>query len=113
MPTTSLCFRAHLRPASTVGVRCARQRARLLERLAPRLTRRGELVVHADPTRSRARNRERARDRLAQLVREALVVRRMRIATRPTRPAREGRLAEKRRRAAVKKRRGPVRPDEH
>lgn len=81
-------------------------RRRLLERLGPRLTTRGQLVVHAQRFRSRARNRALARERLAELVREALHVEPPRVATRPTRTARQRRLEAKRHRAAVKRGRG-------
>jgi ribosome-associated protein len=86
----------------------ATQRARLLRRLASRLTRRGELIVHARRFRSRPRNRQLARERIGELVREALAVRRPRVATRASRAARARTLAEKRRRAAVKRQRGRV-----
>ena len=88
------------------------QRRRLLAALAGRLTRRGHLVVHAQRFRSRARNRELARDRLAELVREALVTRRRRVATAPSRGQRRRRLEDKRRRSAVKRTRGRPRDDE-
>ena len=82
------------------------QRARLLARLAGRLTRSGELVVHASDARSRARNRDGARDRLAALVRAGLAVPRPRRATRPTLGSRERRLDAKRHRSARKRERG-------
>jgi len=78
------------------------QRARLLARLAERLTRGGDLVVHAGGFRSRARNREAARRRLAEIVREGLAVARPRVPTRAGKAAQERRIREKRRRAAVK-----------
>lgn len=84
------------------------QRARLLRRLASRLTRRGELVVHARRFRSRPRNRELARERIAELVRDALAIRRPRLATRASRAARARALDAKKRRAAVKRQRRPV-----
>jgi ribosome-associated protein len=85
------------------------QRRLLLQRLAGRLTREGELVVHCGVTRSRARNRELARERLAALVREALRPRRARVPTRPRAGARERRLAAKRRRGELKRTRRPPR----
>jgi ribosome-associated protein len=88
------------------------QRARLLERLAGRLTREGELVLHAGAERSRARNRALARERLAEIVRAALRVPRPRRATAPTAGSRERRLAAKRRRAARKRERRPRAGDE-
>jgi len=81
------------------------QRKRLLERLGPRLTRSGSLVVHAGRSRSRGKNREAARERLAELVRGALRVTRRRVPTRPGKGARERRLTEKKQRGATKERR--------
>ena len=78
------------------------QRARLLERLAPRLTNDGVLVLHASEHRSQHRNREAALARLAMLVGEALEVPRERRPTRPTRSARRRRLEAKRIRSTTK-----------
>ena len=78
------------------------QRARLLERLAPRLTNDGVLVLHASEHRSQHRNREAALARLTAIVGEALEVPRERRATRPTRAARKRRLEAKRARGATK-----------
>ncbi|MGH0031374.1 MAG: alternative ribosome rescue aminoacyl-tRNA hydrolase ArfB [Myxococcota bacterium] len=88
------------------------RRRRLLSRLDARLTRRGHLVVHAQQHRSRGRNRELARERLAELVRDALVVRRARVATAPSRGQRRRRLEDKRRRSAVKRTRSRPRGDD-
>ena len=84
------------------------QRARLLRRLRPKLTRGGDLVVHARRFRSRGRNRELARERLAELVREALATPKTRVPTRRSRASRERALAAKRRRARLKQTRGQV-----
>ena len=59
----------------------------------------------AQDGRSQARNRELAVERLVAKLAEALRVERRRVATRPTAAARERRLAEKRRRAGVKRNR--------
>jgi len=88
------------------------QKARLLHRLGPRLTARGELVVHAQSEREQARNRAEARRRLAELVHAALVPERPRHATRPGRGAVERRLDWKRRRSQSKRTRRPVRGDD-
>jgi ribosome-associated protein len=74
----------------------------LLSRLAQRLTRDGELVIHAGRARSRARNRERARERLAELVSGGLAMPRKRVATRPSAGSRTRRIEQKKRRSAVK-----------
>ena len=87
-------------------------RARLEARLATRLDSRGVIRVAAADTRSQAQNRTLALERLARLVREALVVPRVRRATKPTKASKERRLDEKKRRASVKAdRRRPRRDD--
>ncbi len=80
-----------------------RQRQRLLERLAPRLTRHGVLRVRVESERSQRRNRDEARDRLAALVRDALRELPRRRPTRVPLGARRRRLERKRRRAAIKR----------
>ena len=82
-----------------------RERSRALERLASRLTD-GVVTVAAENERSQLMNREGARARLASLLREAVAPPPPpRVATRPTRGARERRLEGKRRRAQVKRNR--------
>mgnify|MGYP001010482351 CR=1 FL=1 len=77
------------------------QRARALERLAPRLA--GTvLTVAAAEHRSQRRNRTAARERLAALLREAVQPPVPRRATRPTLGSRRRRLEAKRERAEVK-----------
>ena len=82
------------------------QRARILDRLAPRITRDGLLRVHASNHREQARNLEDARERLRALLAAALERPRSRRPTRPTRGSRERRLGAKRRRSEVKRQRG-------
>jgi ribosome-associated protein len=71
------------------------QRALLLSALRTRLSAAGDIRVVASDTRSQARNRALAETRLAELVRRALIVKKPRKKTRPTRGAVERRLAEK------------------
>jgi ribosome-associated protein len=80
-------------------------RARVMRRLASRITRDGILMVHVEDHRSQHRNREVARERLAALIRGALAPRKRRVPTRPSGAARRRRLADKRHRAAIKQRR--------
>jgi ribosome-associated protein len=87
-------------------------RARLLERLAARLDGEGRLRVVASESRSQLRNREAATERLRELVAAALVVRKPRKRTKPSRAAKAARLEAKRRRSAVKRERRPPRHDE-
>lgn len=82
------------------------QRSRVLERLSGRLVA-GVLTVVASEYRSQLRNREAARIRLAAMLRAALAPDPpTRRPTRPSRGARERRLADKRRRGDVKRFRG-------
>ncbi len=61
----------------------------------------------AQDERSQARNRELAVERLVEKLRQALAVPRRRVATKPTKSARERRLESKRRRARTKRLRRP------
>ena len=80
-----------------------------LRRLAGRRwTQDGAVLIRAEETRSQARNREIARERLAELIRQALVAPRKRIATRPTLGSKRRRLAAKTQRGEVKSLRGRV-----
>jgi ribosome-associated protein len=73
------------------------------------------VVAKAGPTlravaqdeRSQWRNRELAVERLVEQLRDALKVRRRRVATKPTKASRERRLESKKRRAQTKKLRRP------
>jgi ribosome-associated protein len=80
-------------------------RSRALERLAPRLAD-GVLTVASSGERSQLMNRQEARARLAALLRDAVAPpQRPRVATKPTRGARERRLADKKRRSDTKRNR--------
>ena len=82
-----------------------RQRALLRSRLDHRLTRDGELLLHAGRARSRARNLERARERLVEIVLEGLATTRTRIATKASAGARKRQAQQKKLRSAVKSQR--------
>ncbi len=80
-----------------------------LKRLAGRKwTQEGAIVIQVDETRSQARNREIARERLVELIRQALVVPKRRIATKATWGSQQRRLATKSARGEVKAMRGRV-----
>ena len=91
-----------------------KQLARIRSVLTSRLTQRGLLVVHAQRHRSRTRNRELARGRLAELVSDALMERRRRVKTRPSRGSTQRVRAEKQQRSELKRTRRRVgrSPDE-
>ena len=79
------------------------------DRLSRRLGRRVE--VTASDTRSQWRNREIARDRLTEMLERGLVEPKQRRKTKPTRRARERRLAAKKARSELKRNRRPPSPD--
>ena len=89
---------------STVGSDAQRQR--LLQKLGPVLS------ITADDERSQSRNRDIAERRMAQRIREALVVEKPRRKTKPTRGSKERRLKTKRAKSQNKQlRRAPNRDD--
>jgi ribosome-associated protein len=88
----------------------ARERLRALA--ARRLDARGFLLVTSQRTRDQHRNLEDAREKVRRLLARSLLAPRTRRPTRATTGARERRLAEKRRDAAVKRARGQVRGED-
>ena len=81
------------------------QRARVETKLASRLDGDGWLRVVSSARRSQGQNREAAEERLITLIRGALVVPKRRKATKPSRGAKEARLAEKKKRGDRKRQR--------
>jgi ribosome-associated protein len=81
------------------------QRQRLRAKLVARLDADGRVRVVANGRRSQRQNRRDAEERLAALIKYALHVPKKRRPTKPTRAAREKRLAEKKRRSVIKRER--------
>lgn len=81
-------------------------RERLLARRDRRLTDEGVIVISAQRFRTQERNREDARQRLATLIQSILVPPKKRIATKPSKGARERRLVGKKERSEIKRGRG-------
>jgi len=77
-----------------------------------RVTEDGALIIVARNQRTQEGNRREALERLAELLRRALVVPKVRKATRPTRAARQRRMDTKTQRRATKQLRGRVRWDD-
>ena len=77
-------------------------RERLLARRDRRMTDAGVLVLNAQRFRTQERNREDARQRLVHFIETGLHAPKPRIATKPSRGAKERRLGEKRGRATIK-----------
>ena len=74
-----------------------------------RMTADGVLVIDSRAHRTQGQNREAARERLLELLRRAAVRPRSRRKTKPSKAAREKRLATKVQRARLKRTRGQVR----
>jgi ribosome-associated protein len=89
------------------------QRVRIRERLATRIGRDGVLRVVSQRHRTQAANRAAALERFVELLRVALAEEPPRVPTRPTRGAKERRVASKKLRGRLKQRRTqPVSLDE-
>lgn len=102
----------HLRfdiKASSLPESC---KLRLLALQDQRITRDGVVVIKAQTSRSREKNRDEALTRLRQLVASALVTRKSRIPTRATRASQRARLDSKSRRGRDKQLRKRVSADD-
>ena len=102
-----LRFAAERSPHLTTQVK-----ARLKRLAGRRWTQDGTLVIQVEDTRSQAQNRELARERLAELIRQALIAPKRRIATKPTLGSQRRRIAAKTQRGEVKALRGKVEGEE-
>ena len=78
-------------------------RERLLARRDRRMTDEGVLVINAQRFRTQERNRQDARERLAAFIETGLHAPKPRIATRPSRAAKQRRLDAKRRSGTIKR----------
>lgn len=87
-------------------------KARLLKLAGSRADSAGVITIDARRFRSQHRNRQDARDRLARLIEQAHRAPRKRIATKPSRAAKQKRLDAKRRRGNVKQARGAPGPED-
>jgi ribosome-associated protein len=78
------------------------QKGILLEKLGPRLTKRGELVITCSAERSQLTNKKKAVSRLESILEKALIPRKKRVPTKKTRTSDEKRLDSKKIRAEKK-----------
>lgn len=76
---------------------------RLIRLAGHRMTKDGVLIIQAERFRTQDANRKDARDRLVELIREATIVPKRRIKTKPTRASKERRVEGKKKRSTVKK----------
>ncbi|HUF51565.1 MAG TPA: alternative ribosome rescue aminoacyl-tRNA hydrolase ArfB [Longimicrobiales bacterium] len=88
------------------------QRARILERLAPRIDSAGMLRLRSSGSRSQYQNRADVTRRLGTLLADALRERKPRKRTKVPRASKEARLKQKKQRSQRKKDRGPIETDE-
>ena len=102
-----LRFEAERSPSLTEAVK-----HRLKRRAGRRWTQDGAIVILSQESRSQLRNRELARDRLAELIRQATIAPKRRIATKPTAGSQRRRLAGKTQRGQVKAMRAKPLPGE-
>ncbi|MEO9971347.1 MAG: alternative ribosome rescue aminoacyl-tRNA hydrolase ArfB [Hyphomonadaceae bacterium] len=87
-------------------------KARIMHHWKSRISGNGDLMVNASKHRKQAMNREDARKRLVEMVRDALVVKKRRVPTRPGRGAIERRISAKKQRSQIKGARGRPRLDD-
>ena len=92
-----LRFEAERSPNLTPAVK-----ARLKRLAGRRWTNEGAIVIQAEETRSQAQHRELARERLIEMIRQALVAPKRRLATKPTYGSIQRRLVAKKVRSAIK-----------
>lgn len=84
-------------------------RRRLERRAGSRLTKDGVIVITANRKRTQEANRRDALDRLVEMITEAAIAPKPRVATRPSRAARQKRMDQKSQRSTIKRNRGRVR----
>jgi len=87
-------------------------KARLKRLAGRRWTSDGAVLIRAEETRPQARNRELAKERLIELIRQALIAPKRRVATKPTYGSQLRRLKAKSVRGEVKSMRGKVGDDD-
>lgn len=83
-------------------------KTRLLELKDKRITKDGIIVIKAQEFREQNLNREAAVERLVELIKSVTIVKRKRIATKPTRGSQKRRLESKTKRSQTKSLRGKV-----
>lgn len=87
-------------------------KTRVLALRDQRITSDGVVVIKAQQFRSQLKNRDEALERLAELIRAALHVPKVRRATRPTRASQQRRLDSKTQRSRTKSGRGRIDPSQ-
>jgi ribosome-associated protein len=86
------------------------QKATIISKLSNRINAEGQLMVKAQTHRTQLENKEEAIKKINELVEQALKKKKMRIATKPSKAAKERRIESKKRSAEVKQARKKFRP---
>ena len=89
------------------------QKAMAVTKLSNRINAEGELVVKAQTHRTQLANKEEATKKVNQLISAALKKKKLRIATKPSRQAKEKRLESKKRSSQLKEGRRKFNPRDH
>lgn len=92
------------------GLLSDEQKAVVLQKLANRINAEGELVVKAQTHRTQLANKEEAIKKVNELVTAALKKKKLRIATKPSKAAKERRIEGKKRTSETKQSRKRFRP---
>ena len=86
------------------------QKETVLQKLSNRINAEGELQVKAQTHRTQLANKEEAIKKINEMIEQALRKKKLRIATKPSRAAKEKRLDEKKKTAAIKEGRKKYNP---
>jgi len=100
---------AHLDIAAS-SLLSEQQKAILLQKLSNRINAEGHLMVKAQTHRTQLQNKEEAINKINDLIEQALKKKKMRIATKPSKAAKERRIETKKRSSEVKQGRKKFRP---
>jgi ribosome-associated protein len=91
------------------GLLSAEQKAILLQKLQGRINSEGFLQVRSQVHRTQLANKEEVIEKLNRLIAEALKKKKLRIATKPSRAAKENRIEHKKRKSETKQSRKKIR----
>ena len=97
-------------PVATSFLLSDEQKQRVLEKLSNRMNSEGELMVKAQTYRTQLQNKEEAIRKINELIDGALKKKKLRIATKPSKAAKEKRIDSKKRSSQIKQGRRRLKP---
>jgi ribosome-associated protein len=89
------------------------QKAQIKEKLYNKITAEGLLLVKSQSERTQLGNKEQVVRKINQLIEQALVKKKWRIATKPSKAAKEKRIETKKNKSEIKSNRRKFRPDNY